>query len=126
MPKIECCNHFQECKLFYLKPNEQFRESKLYYLKACDTCGHTVLVLKRVDWNLNQNEFRKTNDKARKLFDKLEQFVDFEFHPVLVAAPKSKFYLHYSEYGTIKKCHSNLSMLKMGLFDNFERTLSRP
>lgn len=114
MPQVLCCNHLQRCKLFYLKPNEQFQLSLVYWLEKCRFCGHTVLCMQRLDYNNAYSSFRKTNLKARKLFAKLKPAIDFEYCNKMLMPSKRGFYLHYSEYGTIKKCFSNFSSLQLG------------
>ena len=105
----------QKCRLFYLKPCESYRLAVVYWLDACSMCGHSVLYMRRVDYNNNYSSFRKTNEKARKLFAKLEAAIDFEYHTPAPAFG-SGFYLHYNDCGTVRRCYSNFSTLQMGRF----------
>lgn len=91
------------------------------YLEECPVCGHAVLQLTRIDFENNVSVYRKVNDKARKLFNKLKNSILFEKKTEGIRLKVySKFYLHYNEFGIKKKCFSNLSSLKIGLFENKE------
>lgn len=91
------------------------------YLEECPVCGHTVVQLTRIDFENNVSICRKINDKARKLFNKLKNLILFEKKTEgMRLKVHSKFYLHYNEFGVKKKCFSNLSSLKIGLFENKE------
>lgn len=116
MPQLMCCNHMQKCRLFYLKPGENYRLALVYWLEECSICGHSVLYMRRIDYNNNYSSFRKTNEKARKLFGKLESAIDFEYRMPSVPAFGSGFYLHYNDCGTVRRCYSNFSTLQMGRF----------
>lgn len=123
MPKVMCCNHLQHCKLYYLKPNGQFRLSMLYWLDECSICGHCVLYISRFDYDNNHSSFRKSNLKARALFAKLKNQIDFEYRQQVLLSGKSRFYLHYNDRGTIKKCYSNFRTLQMGRHDGVGEAL---
>lgn len=116
MPKVLCCNHKQSCRLYYLKPGENFKLSLLYWLDSCSICGHCVLYMQRLDYDNNFSSFRKSNLKARALFDKLKNQIDFEYKPAAFVKDKKIFYLNYNDFGTIRKCYSNFSSLKIGRF----------
>lgn len=91
------------------------------YMEECPVCGHTVLQLTRIDFGNNVSVCRKINDKARKLFNKLKNSILFEKNPEGARLKVySKFYLNYNEFGVKKRCYSNLSSLKIGLFENKE------
>ena len=60
---------------------------------------------------------------ADRMFEKIFEQQKSVLYEVLKnsANIKSGFYLNYSEYGTIKRCYSNLSTLKLGRIKyNFE------
>lgn len=89
------------------------------YLEKCPVCGHTVTQLTRIDFENNVSVCRKINDKAKRLFNKLKESILFEKKPEgTTLRIYSKFYLNYNEFGIKKRCYSNLSTLKMGLFEN--------
>lgn len=121
MGYIHCCAGLRKSKSYCVTPEENYLLAQLDYLEKCPICGHTVVQITRIDLNNNVSICRKVNDKARKLFDKLKSSILFEkksngknlsYH--------SNFYLSYNEFGVKKKCYSNLSTLKMGLFENKE------
>lgn len=91
------------------------------YIDECPVCGHTVLQLTRIDFDNNVSVYRKMNEKARKFFNKLKKLILFEKNAEGARLKVySKFYLNYNEFGVKKKCYSNLSSLKIGLFENKE------
>ena len=119
MGYIHCCAGLRGAKTYSISPEEDYLLAQIDYLKECPICGHTVLQLTRIDSKNNVSVCRKVNEKARKLFDKLRNRILYEkkSEPSRFKA-YSKFYLYYNEYGVKKKCYSNLSSLKMGLFEN--------
>jgi hypothetical protein len=118
MTSIHCCGGMHKCRTFHLAPQEGYVEARLLYLENCPVCEHTVAVLVRIDIEEEKTAFRKINKKARELFDRIKTCIMFEEkykHPI--KPQPSRFYLKYNEYGTVKKCYSNLYSLKIGLFD---------
>lgn len=119
MGYIHCCSGLRKSKSYSLTPEENYFYVQLDYLNECPICGHCVVQLTRIDLNNNISICRKTNGKAEKMFDKLKTSILFEKNAEATSyRNSSKFYLYYNEYGTKKKCYSNLSSLKMGLFEN--------
>ena len=119
MGYIHCCAGLRKSKSFTLQPEANYLYAQLDFLEQCPICGHTVLQITRMDRNNNISVCRKTNEKARKLYAKLKKSIIFEKDkPHNNYAYKSRFYLYYNEYGKKKKCYSNFSSLKMGLFEN--------
>lgn len=119
MGYIHCCAGLRNAKTYSIKPEEDFLHAQVDYLESCPICGHSVIQLTRIDFKNNVSICRKINEKARKFFDKLKNSIIFEKESEGVRVKAySKFYLHYNEYGTKKKCYSNLSSLKIGLFEN--------
>lgn len=121
MGYIHCCAGLRKSKSYSVLPDKDYLLVQLDFLEKCPICGHTVLQLTRVNFDNNVSICRKINDKARKLFDKLKGSILFE--KCVEFVPKinySGFYLYYNEFGTKKKCYSNLSSLKIGLFENKE------
>lgn len=119
MGYIHCCAGLRTGKTYSISPEENYLFAQIDYLEECPVCGHTVLQLTRIDSKNNVSVCRKVNDKARKLFKKLKEKILFEKKSESSRFKAySKFYLYYNEYGVKKKCYSNLSSLKMGLFEN--------
>lgn len=113
---LECCNGLRVCKTFELEPEAGYVYALLYHLKTCPVCGHEVVLIKRYNPDFIPSEVRKTNEKARKLFEKIKHSILSEYKPNKDFGG-SGFYLHYNEFGSIKKSYANLSSLQMGLFD---------
>jgi len=119
MGYIHCCSGLRKTKSYAISPEENFLLAQIDYLDKCPVCGHTVAQLTRIDFQNNVSVYRNINDRARKLFEKLKKHILFEKEPEgKNIKPSSKFYLYYNEYGVKKKCYSNLSSLKIGLFEN--------
>lgn len=118
---IHCCAGLRKSKSYSISPDGAFVSAELDYVEKCPICGHTVAQITRVDLENNVSICRKTNEKARKLFEKLKTSILFEREKCSsMLKVHSKFYLNYNEFGVKKKCYSNLSTLKMGLFENKE------
>lgn len=120
MGYIQCCGGLRECKTFELIPDEEFIIKELDYLEECPVCGHTILQLTKLSKSGKIYVYRITNKKARKFFEKyskdiVEEKKEFEN---FIFKSHGKFYLNYNEYGRKKKCYSNLSSMKLGLFEN--------
>lgn len=119
MGYVHCCAGLRKSKSYAVKPEKNYLYAQMDYLEECPICGHTVTQITRMDSNNNISICRKINDKAKKLFNKLKNAILFEKKPEGTGLKiYSKFYLNYNEFGVKKKCYSNLSTLKMGLFEN--------
>ena len=121
MGYIHCCAGLRKSKSYSISPEINYSLAQVDYLEKCPVCGHTVTQLTRIDFDNNVSVCRKINDKAKRLFDKLKNSILFEKKPEGARLSiYSKFYLNYNEFGVKKRCYSNLSTLKMGLFENRE------
>lgn len=120
MGYIHCCSGLRKTKTYSITPDEDFMLAQLDYLAECPVCGHTIAQITRIDFANNVTVYRKVNDKARRLLEKLKKNILFERKDEYATSHGyySNFYLCYSEFGTKKKCYSNLSTLKIGLFEN--------
>ena len=119
MGYIHCCAGLRKSKSYCITPEENYFLAQIDYLEQCPICGHSVIQLTRIDMDNNVSTCRKINEKARKLFEKLKSSILFEKKTEGSRInSRSRFYLYYNEYGVKKKCYSNLSTLKMGLFEN--------
>ena len=120
MGYIQCCGGLQRCRTFELKSDENFKYKELDYLECCPVCGHTILQLTRTDFKNEISIYRINNKKAKAFFEKYKKDIVkeiFNYENACIAS-KSKFYLNYNEYGHKRKCYSNLSSMKLGLFEN--------
>ncbi len=119
MGYIHCCAGLRKSKSYCISPEGSYLFAEVDYLEKCPVCGHTVVQLTKIDLDNNVSICRKINAKARKLFEKLKTSILFEKNPISSSLNyHSNFYLNYNEFGVKKKCYSNLSTLKMGLFEN--------
>lgn len=116
---IHCCGAKRKTQSYSLIPDKNYLLVEADYLKNCPNCGHSVLQITRVDFNHEVSFIRKVNEKAKKLFENLQNSIlckkEPEYKRIKIL---SKFYLNYNEFGIKKKCYSNLSALKIGLFEN--------
>lgn len=121
MGVLYCCEGHRTTRRFKLLPQEGYKMAILDYLEKCPVCGHTVAQITRIDQNDKVSVCRKINKKARELFDRVKaSIIEEELSEKKVHNYNSKSSLMYNEYGNIKKCYSNLSSLKIGLFENKE------
>ena len=120
MGYIQCCSKLHECKTFKLQTDTNYKDKQVDYLENCPVCNHTVLQLTKIDNKNNISVYRITNQKARKFFEKYKNIMTEEIKNSKNIFYKNcgKFYLNYNEYGKKKKCYSNLSSMKLGLFEN--------
>lgn len=121
MGYIHCCSGLRKTRSFTLSPEKNYQYAQVDYLEECPICGHTITQLTRIDAKNKISTCRKINDKARKFFGALKSSILYEKNPECQTYnTSSKFYLYYNEFGKKKKCYSNLSSLKIGLFENKE------
>ena len=119
MGYIHCCGGLRKTRSYALVPRKTFRMCELDVLKKCPVCGHFVVQLTRVNENDEISTVRKVNAKAKKFFQSLKKFILYEKVPQKIPLfGHGKFYLNYNEYGIKKRCYSNLSTLKIGLYEN--------
>lgn len=122
MGVIHCCSALRRSKSFDLEPeSKKFFKCQLDILPVCPKCGNYILQITRVDFQGNVSVIRKKNFKALRLLMKLKPFI-INNQGFLNARGKS--FLYYNEFGVKKKCYSNLSTLKIGKFDNFDKILN--
>lgn len=120
MAYIECCGKKHKAIVFELKLNNDGCISKILKNAYCPVCGKNIVVIEKKLFvgGIEQIRFvRRQGKEADKLFDKLEKDILCQIVEYKNAQYKKGFYLHYNEYGKIKKCYSNLSTLKLGLFE---------
>lgn len=121
MGYVHCCSGLRKSKSYSIAPEENYLFAQIDYLEECPICGHTIAQLTRIDFDNNISICRKVNDKAKKLFENIKDSILFEKKTESGRVRvNSKFYLSYNEFGIKKKCYSNLSTLKIGLFENKE------
>lgn len=117
MGYIHCCGTLHKTRSYNVVPQGDFVLCELDYLKKCPVCGHTVVQLTRINKNDEISVIRKVNLKAKEFFRNMQNFILYERVPQNYKKC-GKFYLNYNEYGVLKRCYSNLSTLKIGLYEN--------
>lgn len=118
---IKCCDKYWKARTFALHPNAEYQNAQIDLLEECPICSHRTLQLTRIDFDNHVSFLRYINEKADKNFNKLKNSIKYEIKDALGGVTGgSKFYLNYNEYGVKKKCYSNLSTLKIGLFENLD------
>jgi len=116
---IQCCGAKRASRSFVLMPEDGFLYVRMDVLDECPVCNHFVVELFRLDYKHDTSRVRKVNQQGRKFFSKLESSILYEKSTCSdLSREHGRFYLNYSEFGKIKRCYSNLSTLKIGLFDN--------
>ena len=102
-------------RTFVLAPRDGYIYAKLDLVECCPICGHFVVQVTNVNWKNEVFVCRKSNTKARKLYEKCKRSVIFERKRGLSSIWAGKRnYLFYNEYGVKKRCYSNISTMKLG------------
>lgn len=116
---VQCCGAMRKSRTFALVPEKGYLVAQADYVEVCPACGHTILILTRIDTNNKVSIYRTINKKAKKFFLNLKHSILFEKYKIINPFTKqSGFYLYYNEFGRKKKCYSNLSTLKLGKFED--------
>lgn len=121
MAYIECCGKKHKAIVFELKLKNDNCVSKILKNAFCPHCGKNIIIIeeKMLRNGVEQIRYvRRQGKEADKLFDKLEKDILCQIIEQKNVQYKKGFYLNCNEYGKIKKCYSNLSSLKLGLFDS--------
>lgn len=119
MSFIQCCGKMWKAKAYRLIPDNGSIYAVLKEMKwGCPQCDNYKIEIEKVGVNGETKTIVYENEKAIKMLDKLKTSIMYEFKQQDKSAVGSAFYLNYSEYGKKKKCYSNLSTLKMGLFES--------
>ena len=110
---IQCCGRNQKTHAFICDAPEGFVFQQIDFLVYCKVCKTTVMQVTRVDSDGQVSYFRRTNADARRLFERMRPSIQFKVPPLFSpVSQKSSFWLPYNEFGTVKRCYSNLSALK--------------
>lgn len=109
---FECCIPFDKlgrsdvCTFFILR------------IEKCSKCGEKKI---QPVYLAHSGQYVREDFLKQKFFERAERGIvrKLEALPrVEKSSEQGRFYLRYIEYGIIKKCFSNLSTLKLGLFEN--------
>lgn len=115
---IVCCEHKRMTRSFQVVPQNGYKSCVLHILFMCKECENYVIELHRTKENGKVEVLRRIEREALDMVDKIKKlnWILYEIKPDNVIS--GSFYLNYNEYGTKKRCYSNLSTLKIGLTDN--------
>ncbi len=120
MGYLHCCGGLRRCASYSIVPQEGYLLAELDILEECPVCENYAVQVTRIDIEHNVSVVRKSNIQARKLFENVKSSIirrqDYKYS----VNQKGKSYLYYNEFGTKKRCYSNLSTLKMGMLDNLD------
>ncbi len=113
MGVLQCCNLRQKTHTYVCDPPEGFVFQRLDYLGWCKQCKSTVLQVSRIDISSNVSYFRRTDEKAKELFERLKSSIRFKINDgAWGVQPRSSYWLGYNEFGKKKRCYSNFSSLQ--------------
>lgn len=119
MGYIHCCSALQKTKTYFIKPENGYSLCMMDYLQECPVCGHTVVQLTRKSEDNKISTVRKVNKKAAKIYEKLKRMILYQQKTFTFGISQNKNSdLRYTEFGKIRICRSNLSTLKIGLYEN--------
>ena len=121
MGYLHCCGALRRSESYSLVPQDGFLMAEMDILEECPVCGHYVVQLTRIDLNNEISFVRKSNLHARKLYYNLKTSILRKQEKRFSLKSQGKSYLCYNEFGKKKRCYSNLSTLKIGLFDNSDK-----
>lgn len=112
---ISCCRRTFRGTSYIIEP-QKYLYQEMTILQRCPVCGHYILKIKRILSTGELQELIFRNKSGMAMFDKLKKNILYKRGEFKIYDKRS--YLNYNDYGTIKKCFSNLSTVKLGLFDN--------
>ena len=109
---LRCCGISQKSTAFICDAPNGFVYQRIDFLVKCKVCKRTVMHVMRLDSEKRVVGFRRTDEQARELFDKLRTSILYKVvEPYEIAPSKGSFYLMCNEFGRKTKCFSNLSSL---------------
>ena len=111
---LECCGKKQRSHAFMCDPPEGFIYQRIDFLVWCKKCKKTVMQVTRITAKNRIVTFRRVDNEARKLFDRMRSSIRFRIvEPFSLVNNHSTFFLYYNEFGRKKKCFSNFSALRI-------------
>lgn len=109
---LKCCGVRQKSIAFICDAPKGFLYQRIDYLVKCKVCKRTVMHVLRLDHKNEPQGFRRTDDAARELFERMRSSILFKvIEPYEIAPRGGHFYLMCNEFGRKSKCYSNLSAL---------------
>lgn len=109
---LKCCGIRQKSTAFVCDAPSGFLYQRIDFLVRCKQCKRTVMQVTRLNHQNEISTFRRTDDSARELFERMRMSILFKIvAPYEIAPSRGRFYLMYSEFGRKSRCYSNLSAL---------------
>lgn len=109
---IKCCGVRQKSVAFICDAPRGFLYQRIDFIVRCKVCKHTVMQVSRLDCDHQLSSFRRTDERAHELFERLRTSILYKVvEPYEFAPTKGSFYLNCNEFGRKVKCYSNLSSL---------------
>lgn len=113
---LKCCGRAQKSVAFMCDAPSGYLFQRIDFLICCKVCKCSVMQVSRLNVKNEFSYFRRTDEQAYELFDKLRTSIIYKIkEPYNYAPQKGSFFLMCNEYGRKTKCYSNLSsMLDVG------------
>lgn len=109
---LKCCGIRQKSTAFVCDAPSGFLYQRIDFLVRCKQCKRTVMQVTRLNYQNEISSFRRTDDSARELFERMRTSIQFKVvEPYEIAPTKGAFYLMCNEFGRKSRCYSNLSAL---------------
>ena len=125
---VFCCSKVRTARIFRLSPKEGYVFCEVSFLKNCSQCGKAVLEIERISAGGAHSVIRYRGSRAQSTFESLQKSILFELERCS-GVRNGGFYLGYGEFGRKRRCYSNLSGLKCGIFESLplpKRNLTLP
>ena len=113
---LKCCGIRQKTTAFICDAPDGYVFQRIDFLTYCKVCKHTIMQVTRVDASSKISWFRRTDEAARLLFDRMRTSILYKVEQPCENLPRhGRFYLFCNEFGRKTKCYSNVSsMLDIG------------
>ncbi len=109
---LKCCGIRQKSTAFVCDAPSGFLYQRIDFLVSCKHCKRTVMQVTRLNHQNEIGTFRRTDDSARALFERMRTSILFKVvEPYEIAPSRGSFYLMCNEFGRKSRCYSNLSAL---------------
>ncbi len=109
---LKCCGVSHKTTAFICDAPSGFIYQRIDFLVKCKVCKRTVMQVSRLDAQNKFSSFRRTDDDARALFERMRTSILYKIvEPHVIAPSKGAFYLMCNEFGRKSKCYSNISAL---------------
>lgn len=109
---LKCCGIRQKSTAFVCDAPSGFLYQRIDFLVCCKHCKRTVMQVSRLNHVHEVSYFRRTDEAARALFERMRTSILYKIvEPYEIAPTHGSFYLMYNDFGRKSRCYSNLSAL---------------